>query len=444
MPEFAPTDVAAGFGSRQPFALRTLSAGPSTPKFSFHSCNGLHKPPKRGRPATMWARLLREAVDGSQLEFAVFGGDRIYADVIREEWLREWEPDFDPYEPGLIADPSAIRCRAFLEDLPRRYEQIYRAFWRRPEIRSFMGHVPCVMTWDDHDIYDGWGSHGDEALPTQQVFYRAAARAFDAFQFALAPPDSLSEAARGHREGHRAFAFMVGEVAFMVLDSRSARNIHARGPSAVMGEAQWAWFDAEADEIRRRGARQIVVICAVPVVHMGAEVEHLIPDAAELHDDVLDHWSSRPNRADQSRLLGKLFQLRKATGANVLILGGDVHVATIATIVSDDRRFLLDGEDEARIHQGVSSAIAHESATGVAANVVRWLTRREHPLRGSFVGRVEEVICHRNFAVVSAQANQAFRFTLFHEGSAVPEQYYFAHDPSWLRALDEMVTTERD
>ena len=156
----------------------------------------------------------------------------------------------------------------------------------------------------------------------------------------------------------------------------------------MLGERQWAWFDAELEEIARRGARQVVVISSVPVVHMGGEVEHLIPRAAEMHDDVLDHWSSRPNRSDQSRLLGKLFQLRKTTGANVLILGGDVHVGTVASIVSDDRRFVLDDEDQAQIHQGVSSAIAHEAPAGISANVVRWLSQREHPLRGAFVGRV--------------------------------------------------------
>jgi hypothetical protein len=151
----------------------------------------------------------------------------------------------------------------------------------------------------------------------------------------------------------------------------------------------------------------------------------LVPRSAELRDDVLDHWNSRPNRADQSRLVGKLFQLRKATGANVLILAGDVHVGTVATIVTDDRRFVLDGEARAQLHQGVSSAIAHESVAGISANAARWLSLREHPIRGGFVGKVEEVICERNFSIVSVQANQAFRFTLYNEASEVPEQYYF-------------------
>jgi phosphodiesterase/alkaline phosphatase D-like protein len=425
VPASAPTEIADCFASKQPFSFRSLPADPGQFKFSFHSCNGLHKPPRQGRPTAMWGRLLREAFDEPDLHFAIMGGDQVYADVIREEWQREWEPDYDPYAKPVFDSEDAARCRAFFEDLPRRYEQIYRAFWRRPEIRSFMGHIPCVMTWDDHDIYDGWGSYGNEELPAQQVFFRAAAQAFDAFQFVLAPPKPLSSVAASHRKDHRAFSFMVGEVAFVVLDLRSQRNIKARGPSAVLGETQWAWLEAELDEIVKRKARQLVVISSIPVVHMGAEVEHLLPNAAEMHDDVLDHWSSRPNRSDQSRLLGKLFQVRKAIGANVLLLSGDVHVGTIASIVSTDRRFLLDGEERAVIHQGVSSAISYESVTGVSANAIRWLVLREHPLRGSFTGTVAEVVCERNFSVVSVQANRAFRFTLFQEASEVPEQYYF-------------------
>jgi len=430
VPTSAPSEVAGVFASRQPYSLRTLPEAPGEFKFSFHSCNGLHKPPRRGRPTAMWARLLREAVEDPDLHLAILGGDQIYADVIREEWQREWEPDFDPYEQRVFRRGDAERCRAFFEDLPRRYEQIYRAFWRRPEIRSFMGHVPCVMTWDDHEIYDGWGSYGNEDLTPQKKFFEAAAQAFDAFQFVLAPPEPLAAAAAAHRQGHRGFAFMIGEVAFLVLDLRSQRNIKARGPSAVLGETQWAWLEAELAAIETRGARQIVVISSVPVVHMGAQVENLVPNAAEMHDDVLDHWSSRPNRADQSRLVGRLFQARKATGANVLILAGDVHVGTIASIVSDDRRFLLDGESRAVIHQGVSSAIAHESVAGVSANAVRWLVVREHPIRGSFVGKVDEVICERNFSVVSVHPNRAFRFTLFNEATEVPEQYYFGPEGS--------------
>jgi phosphodiesterase/alkaline phosphatase D-like protein len=422
VPKSAPTEIAGAFASRQPYSLRTLPNELTAMKFAFFSCNGGHKPPRGGRPMAMWTRLIVETLGDPDVHLTLLGGDQIYGDVIREEWLREWEPDFDPETASWS---EAERFRESLAELPDRYQRLYRSFWRRPEIRAFMGHMPCLMTWDDHDIYDGWGSHGNEALPAQQAFFNAAAQAFDAFQFSLAPSRTLSAGAMAEREGHRAFSFMVGDVAFVVLDLRSKRNIRSREISAVLGDRQWRWLSNEFDELKLRKPKQVVLVSSIPVVHTGAVVEHLLPNAAELHDDVLDHWSSRPNRNDQAKLVGRLFELRKHSGANVLILAGDVHVATVGDIRSTDPRFLRDGEREAIIYQGVSSAIAHESPTGISANAVRYLVVREHPVHGGFNGRISELIAARNFAVVSCQANKVLRFTLFHEGGDVPEQYYF-------------------
>jgi phosphodiesterase/alkaline phosphatase D-like protein len=422
VPKSAPAELAGVFASRQPYSFRTLPESTSSIKFVFSSCNGLHKPPRGQGPMEMWKRLLDEALGDPDVHLALLGGDQVYADVIREEWLREWEPDFDP---DRAKASEAERFRESLRELPERYQRLYRSFWRRPEIRTFMGHMPCSMTWDDHEIYDGWGSHGNEALPAQQAFFNAAARAFDAFQFSLAPPQPLSNEAAGEREGHRAYSFMVGDVAFVVLDLRSKRNVRSREVSAVLGDRQWRWLMHEFEAIKARNPKQVVVISSIPVVHVGAAVEHLIPSTAEVHDDVIDHWSSRPNRNDQAKLVGRLFELRKQSGANVLLLSGDVHVATVGDIRTSDPRFLREGEREAIIYQGVSSSIAYEAPTGVTANMMRYLVLREHPVQGGFMGRISEFIAERNFAVVSCQANRVLRFTLFHEGSDVPEQYYF-------------------
>jgi phosphodiesterase/alkaline phosphatase D-like protein len=422
VPKHAPQDVAGVFASRQPFSLRTLPTQQKCTKFAFFSCNGVHKPPRGSRPMTMWTRLLGETLDDPEVCLALLGGDQVYGDVIREEWLREWEPDFNP---NTASASEAERFHESLAELPDRYRKIYCSFWRRPEIRTFMGHMPCMMTWDDHEIYDGWGSHGNESLPAQQAFFNAAAQAFDAFQFSLAPKRPLSSAAIGERDGHRAFSFMVGDVAFVVLDLRSKRNIRSREVSAVLGDGQWRWLLHEFDELKARKPKQVVLVSSIPVVHMGAAVEHLMPSTAEMYDDVLDHWSSRPNRNDQAKLVGRLFDLRKCSGANVVILSGDVHVGTVGDIRSTDPRFLRDGEREAIIYQGVSSSIGYESPTGISANTVRWMVVREHPMHGGFTGRISELIANRNFSVVSCQENRVLRFTLFHEGSEVPEQYYF-------------------
>ena len=44
---------------------------------------------------------------------------------------------------------------------------------RRP-VAAVLASVPNVMTWDDHEIYDGYGSHDDDGEPSQQAFFLAA------------------------------------------------------------------------------------------------------------------------------------------------------------------------------------------------------------------------------------------------------------------------------
>lgn len=424
VPEDAPREIAGSFASRQPFSFRTPPRAPEAFRFALTSCNGVHRPPRGRAPMAMWQRLVSEALgeEDQAPHFALFVGDQIYADEIREQWLRTWDPEID-----LRADDEHTqRCRDFLDELPARYELMYQAYWHRSELRTLMGHLPCLMSWDDHDIYDGWGSHGDEALPAQQAFFRAAAGAFDAFATTLHPRASLSADAVHHRQRHRAFSFMLGEAAFVVLDLRSLRDAHARRTSAVLGDEQWRWLEAELEALARRRPRQVFLVSSIPLVHVGAAVELLTPTHHVMHDDVLDHWGSRPNRNDQARLLGNLFQLRKRSGANVVILSGDVHVATVGEIRSEDPRFLLPGEREARLHQCVSSAIASAAPAGIAASVLAWLVRREHPVRGGFCGEVSEIICERNFAIVSAEARGAVRFALYSETNAAPEEFYLA------------------
>ena len=180
VPRSAPQEVAGLFASRQPYSFRTMPETPKALKFCFLTCNGVHKPPRNRKPMAMWTRLVRESLGDPDIALALLGGDQVYADVIREEWMRDFETDFDPTAPN-VSKAEKDSFNKSLAELPERYERIYRSFWRRPEIRTFMGHMPCLMTWDDHEIYDGWGSYGDEGLPGQQGFFAAAAKAFDAF-----------------------------------------------------------------------------------------------------------------------------------------------------------------------------------------------------------------------------------------------------------------------
>lgn len=47
-----------------------------------------------------------------------------------------------------------------------------------------MARIPTVMMWDDHDIFDGWGSYSEamQSSPVFQTLFKHARRAFWVFQ----------------------------------------------------------------------------------------------------------------------------------------------------------------------------------------------------------------------------------------------------------------------
>lgn len=409
--------------TQAPPSFRTLPARELTDdqgglRFAFLSCNGVQARPPGKAATAMWRRLMVQALADERVRFAIMAGDQIYADTIRDGWLADNSRSHNLSE----ADADALYRRLIPE-----YGRIYLGWWRRAAIRTVMAHLPSVMTWDDHEIYDGWGSFGDEHLPAQQAFFRAAAAAFDAHQLALAPADH--GLARG--EGHRAFHFRVGQVGFLVLDLRTHRRARTLATSALVGDAQWAYIERVLAEFAAGGVHQLVVVTSVPPVYADRWLLGL-PKAVlrDSHDDFVDQWGSPPNRSDQLRLLGKLFRFRAATGANVIVLGGDVHIGCVGRITSAAPEFLRPGESSATLHQAVSSAIAYHAPAGMLASLVGMHVDGDHRISRTFLGTIDATHIDRNFSIVSAVApKRAFWFDLHVEEQLPPVVYHFEGPP---------------
>ena len=66
------------------------------------------------------------------------------------------------------------------------FDVLYRAHFPHPHFDRALRALPSAMMWDDHEIRDGWGSHGDEPkrLADQRWFSHVAAarRWFIAYQ----------------------------------------------------------------------------------------------------------------------------------------------------------------------------------------------------------------------------------------------------------------------
>lgn len=129
----------------------TLSDDSSTDfNFFLVSCNGVqYHEDKRYDAFNMWQKL-NDAIDESRqdgspgIHCGILGGDQVYMDKAFSEKI-DSVPANDIYEQYLV-------------------------HWRNQTYRKIMAKVPCFLTWDDHDLIDGFGSRTDQFIDENSEF----------------------------------------------------------------------------------------------------------------------------------------------------------------------------------------------------------------------------------------------------------------------------------
>lgn len=350
------------------------------PRAAFFSCNGggtkevWKEVLSMEHPVACWEDMLiqhKDATGGFHL--LIGGGDQVYADSIwyTSQALKEFRE-------------MSLRKKQQHRDLPQgfhdemvaRYVEIYCDRWGDASgIAPMLARVPGLFTWDDHDIFDGWGSYEElQGHPRYQTMYSAAALAYEAFQLGgLRTADKTpSERKPGETHYLRTVRYTGDEcdMDVVMLDLRSGRTFRERAPGklehVVMSDAQWAALDAWRQEHRaapETGSkdRHVLVVSSVPLVHLrfGPATERLAGLGGGLRDDMLDQWESIVHRGERTRLIMDLFKLARESCCAVTVISGDVHVGARGLIRSRNPEHLFPGLSEATIEQVTSSAIVH-------------------------------------------------------------------------------------
>jgi hypothetical protein len=203
------------------------------------SCNAIDKGLGSWRPFS-------EFVDRSLPNFVLMMGDQLYMD----------EDKPDTFDEELDSSP-ARRREAMAEK--------YRLNWSRDPVNRVLANVPTYMIWDDHDIYDGWGSSagnsptlvakhpkGAEIFAALNAYFEDARDVYWHFQGCHNPqPGDIADPAFPNYVGapplhgtRRAmpFVFRCGRLAVLVLDSRGDRDVF-RDDLPALGPEQWAFID---------------------------------------------------------------------------------------------------------------------------------------------------------------------------------------------------------
>ena len=318
----------------------------------------------RGRSARLTGILFNagDALFGGRRPFHLLlqGGDQLYADTIWEEmpelgaWRRlPWrEANAHPFTPGMA------------EEADRYYFEHYCWLWSQKDIAPLLATLPSVMMWDDHDIFDGWGSwpHDRQSCPVFAGLIGVARDYFALFQLG-GLPGRLPDVCDDPDGRHFGSAYRVGSIGIVAPDLRSERT-----RERIMGEAGWRDFEAALK--RLADCRHVILMSSVPLANTDMSLIErgfvAVPGHSDLEDDLRDQWQSFGHRDEWRRMLSTLVAFSARTGARVTSLSGEIHLGALG---------LIEGRG-VQIHEMTSSGIVHEPPPKLVTAAYEWLGRR--------------------------------------------------------------------
>lgn len=383
-------------GIEQEYSFQTLSDRDTSFSFGLFSC---HMPFKddsiEGVDVGMWTDFHNE-LELAKARFVIGAGDQVYADG--NDRLSIWRF----LKKHIDEQPT-------LADMISWYRDVYRGYWGFAPLRRVFSSFPCYMTWDDHEIMDGWGSFTDAELASSlnrswrrddaasnlrlaQKMFTAAQHVYCEYQHAHNPQTPA---------GVYDYSMAPFGCDFYVLDLRGQRSF-ARPRDRILGAAQHARFQAWRASLASSGrSGPIFIVSSVPTVHL----RDFVIDATDRfniqggRDDVRDHWAHGENKAEISRLFDGMFMTAEQTGRPLVILSGDVHIATIFSLRHP-------AYPKARVFQVTSSAITYATLSGLTRTALRVAVRESGNLGSSKITfRLHNLYAKNNFAILSVRTD---------------------------------------
>lgn len=376
------------------------------PRVALLSCNGAFEVEDAARRYEMW-RVLRREVGAGNVDLIIHAGDQVYADELVKRYTRMARRATD--------EQAAVNI------LTEEYRRLYvEQSWTQPDVAAVLTSCPSIMTWDDHDIDNGWGSNPADDKPWRQLFFKAARQAFSEFQASMGCP--------GIDASSFACGFTHGEAAFLLLDGRSHRLYkEGRVLGAAQLEAARKWLQALPATIRR-----VYLVLGIPPIHAklatAAAILKWLPISEPYAADLRDGWVSERNRPECEALMKVLLGFYETHPATDLtILSGDVHVANIGR---------MERPGAGVMWQVTSSGIGSPPPDGAAGWLMEKVTRPTIDLGAGVQGKLmriteqgHDLMNRRNFALLQLDDEKgwhsegALRVLLFGEGLAQPRDF---------------------
>jgi hypothetical protein len=173
------------------------------------------------------------------------------------------------------------------------------------------------MTWDDHDITEGWGALMDWDDLDWRVF-RAAEATYREYQHVRHVGSSIEDRAPYSQ------CSWFGNIGFFTLDLRGLRSYR---DGRLLGVQQWRQLYTFLEQATQRETRTLVITAGIPVVHHAPALVRLAERVPHRYGtDLRDRWSAAPISHERTRFLDLLLDWQSdRPGRQVVIISGDVH-----------------------------------------------------------------------------------------------------------------------
>ncbi|PNH09390.1 hypothetical protein TSOC_003985, partial [Tetrabaena socialis] len=327
-----------------------LPAAGQTWHWGFHSCNGFDDPKEEaanGGIQPLW-RDVMEVHARDPIHVMYGGGDQLYCDdVWKLPSLVQWLSIQD--KPSRNQHPFS---QFMVNEAFDFYFRNYTTHFGKEVFADALCSIPQVMVWDDHDIFDGWGSYPPE-LQNCQVFAGVffVARKFYLLFQQHAAEDNYRQLNKGWGLTGLSWTRVMGSTAVIGLDARGERT-----REDIIRPASWAAFQ---DQIARlpAGVRHVVVMATVPLIYPSVPGVEDAMSEPEILDDLLDHWSAEVHKTEKYCLVRMMQDLAVARALRFTILSGDVHCAGVGYFQTMPKANLK--TDPRYMMQIISSAIGN-------------------------------------------------------------------------------------
>lgn len=328
------------------------------PYIIYATCNGFSSTAlKNSTPDIyfLWKRM-KTLHQEKHFHLMLMGGDQVYADEI-------WDSDKVPSLKEWLETPMEKRLKKrstkkMKNELDGFYEALYINKWKAPEMSEMFASIPSVMMWDDHDIFDGWGSYPQEIqnCPVYKDIFSAASKYFELFQLRGLNNKSLFR----KDKKHYTFAFDFHRYSVLALDHRTQRRI-----DRVMDKEHWEEVINYLNKSDKK--KTLLVMIGLPLVYrdfsFSEQIVDITPWNEELTDDIKDQWRAKGHQGERLRLIMHLLKTQRErfdNNAKTVVLSGDVHIGALGVINDKKNVYPI-----YKVHQVISSAIVHSPPTPI-------------------------------------------------------------------------------